>query len=142
MKSHPNNITTPFGGLFSDPFEVPESRSGHSLYLGARYDFPNGATFLGAEYNYGSKYWFNFTHAADDLVLSKLATRGNVVEVYFIHELGNNVQFRIAGMDYKYKYSGSGWHLMTPKKLSEMPILAFPTYKDVFDLRMAMTVKF
>jgi hypothetical protein len=45
-------------------------------------------------------------------------------------------------MDYKYKYSGSGWHLMTPKKLNEMPILAFPTYKDVFDLRMAMTVKF
>jgi hypothetical protein len=55
IKSHPDNVTTPFGGLFADPFTVPESHSGTMYYLGARYTFPNGATMIGAEFNHGSE---------------------------------------------------------------------------------------
>ena len=28
-KSDPDNVTTPFGGLFSDPFERPDDEDGH-----------------------------------------------------------------------------------------------------------------
>ncbi|HEU4402594.1 MAG TPA: DUF3373 family protein, partial [Candidatus Polarisedimenticolia bacterium] len=130
MKSHAENITTPFGGLFSDPFEAPRDHSASSLYAGARWDLLKGKSQVGVEYNHGSKYWFNFTHAADDLVLSKLATRGEVWEIYYNQALGPKVQFRLSALDYRYEYSGSGWHLGAPKRLDDMPILGFPTYKD------------
>jgi Protein of unknown function (DUF3373) len=142
MKSHADDVTTPFGGLFSDPFETPQDRSGSSVYAGARYEFPNQKSQIGVEYNHGSKYWFNFTHAADDLVLSKLATRGSVWEVYYNQAIGSKAQFRLSALDYRYDYSGSGWHLGAPKDLDETPILGFPTYKKVLNIRAAMTVKF
>lgn len=59
--------------------------SGYSAYVGLRYDLPSG-TKLGAEYNYGSKYWMPFDPAADDMWTSKLGTRGNVYETYIIQE--------------------------------------------------------
>lgn len=140
--THPDNVTTPFGGLMSDPFSTPESQTGGSFYGGARYDLSNSKTQIGGEYNYGSKYWFNFTHAADDIVLSKLATRGHVFEAYLNHQFTKNIMLRIAGLNYWYEYSGSGWHLGEPKSLDEMSVLGFPTYKDVFNLRTALYVKF
>ena len=140
--THPENVTTPFGGLMSDPFSVPESHSGGSFYGGIRYDFPGNKAQIGGEYNYGSKYWFNFTAAADDMVLSKLATRGSVFEGYLNYQLNKHLQLRVAGINYWYKYSGSGWHLGEPKELDTMPVLGFPTYQNVFDLRTWVLVKF
>jgi hypothetical protein len=142
MWSSPENITTPFGGLFTDPFDVPTSHDAWSIYTGLRYDFSDGNTQIGGEYNYGSKYWFNFTQAADDIVLSKLATRGSVFEAYFNRQFGKYTQLRVSGLQYWYDYSGSGWHLGAPKKLDAMPVLGFPTYQDAFDLRIAALVKF
>jgi hypothetical protein len=140
MWSHPQNITTPFGGLLADPFSTPESHDAWSVYAGVRYDF--GTTQLGGEFNRGSKYWFNFTHAADEILLSKLATRGNVYELYVNQQIGKYGQLRIAGLQYDYEYSGSGWHLGEPKKLDDTPMLGFPTYKDMFNLRVAFGVRF
>jgi hypothetical protein len=140
MWSHPQNTTTPFGGLLSDPFSTPESHDAWSVYTGVRYDF--GKTQLGGEFNRGSKYWFNFTHAADEILLSKLATRGNVIEVYLNQQIGQYGQLRISGLQYDYEYSGSGWHLGEPKKLDDIAMLGFPTYKDMFNLRVAFGVRF
>lgn len=142
MQTHPDNVTTPFGGLLSDPYSVPEEHSAWSFYAGLRYDLPNGKTQVGAEYNYGSQYWFNFTHAADDIVLSKLATRGNVVEGYLNHQIAKPASLRLSVLRYVYDYSGSGWHLGEPKPLDSMPVLGFPTYSDFWDARLAMTVRF
>ncbi|MDQ7006873.1 MAG: DUF3373 family protein [Acidobacteriota bacterium] len=142
VSSDPKNVTTPFGGLFSDPFETPQSHSGSSVYAGFRWDLPNGSTQLGVEYNHGSKYWFNFTHAADDIVLSKLATRGDVWEFYWNQELASRARLRLSVLDYKYDYSGSGWHVGAPKDLSATPILGFPTYDDVLNVRLALTIKY
>lgn len=142
MKTHPDNVTTPFGGLLSDPFSTPASQSAWSAYAGLRYDLPDGRTQVGAEYNHGSRYWFNFTHAADDIVLSKLATRGDVWEGYFNHQIAKPAQLRFSVLRYQYDWSGSGWHLGEPKPLDQPSILGFPTYKDVWDARLAMTVKF
>lgn len=141
-KTNPENVTTPFGGLLTDPFAVPESHTGYSFYGGLRYDLNNNKTQIGGEYNYGSKYWFNFTHAADDIILSKLATRGSVFEAYVNHQFNRFVQLRVSGIQYWYKYSGSGWHVGEPKDLDTMPVLGFPTYKDIFNLRTSMLVKF
>ena len=82
VKSHPDNVTTPFGGLFADPFETPKSHSGTMYYLGARYNFNNDNTMIGLEYNHGSEYWFNFTPAQDDIIGAKTNTRGDVFEAY------------------------------------------------------------
>ncbi|MBZ5630504.1 MAG: DUF3373 domain-containing protein, partial [Acidobacteriia bacterium] len=65
----PNGVTTPFGGLGSDPFDVPVNHEGHMIYAGLRYSFPqnDGKTKVGFEFNQGSKYWFNFANAEDDI---------------------------------------------------------------------------
>ncbi len=150
MTSDPDEtVTTPFGGLFSDPLlDTPESRDAWSAYAGIRFNATD-SDMLGLEYNHGSKYWFNFTQAADDLVGSKLATRGDVIEAYWLHEFKEGfgrarLKFRLGAMHYSYNYTGSGWQLGAPKKIDDlMPVMsAFPTYSDALDIRAAITAKF
>jgi hypothetical protein len=124
----PENVTTPFGGLMSDPFEVPEDQDGYMVYTGLRYNFDNNKTRLGFEYNYGSKYWFNFASAEDDIIMPKTQTRGHVFEIYATHRIHKHFIFKADYIDYNFIYSGTGWHLGAPKKLDEMPLLGFPTY--------------
>ena len=143
-----SGVTTPFGGLMSDPFEDPKSQDGWSVYAGVR--FPAGdKDMIGFEFNHGSKYWFNFTAAADDLLGSKLATRGNVYDLYWLHEWAEGfgrakAKLMLGVQYYDFDYSGSGWHVGAPKKLDgpNTPILAFPTYSDAWDVRLALSVKF
>ncbi|MEW6338679.1 MAG: DUF3373 family protein [Acidobacteriota bacterium] len=142
VKSHPNGVTTPFGGLFSDPFQTPEEHSGTMYYLGARFGFNEGNTMVGAEYNHGSEYWFNFTPAQDDIIAPKTNTRGSVYELYLIHKIRNRFLVRVGYIDYDYDYSGSGWHIGAPKKLDARPVLGFPTYDSAKKVSLSMTVKF
>ena len=142
MNSDPKNVTTPFGGLFSDPFETPHSQSGDMIYVGARYDFNGGDDMLGVEYNHGSKYWFNFTPAQDDIIAPKTNTRGDVWETYFIHKVARKFLLKLDYINYDYKYSGSGWHIGTPKKLDSNPILGFPTYKSADMWTLSMIARF
>lgn len=141
-KSHPNAVTTPFGGLFSDPFETPKSQTGHMYYVGAVYNFNDDKTALGIEYNHGSEYWFNFTPAQDDLIGAKTATRGDVFEVYLLHDINKRFQFKLDYIDYSYDYSGSGWHMGAPKELDNTPILGFPTYDSATMIKLGLVAKF
>lgn len=140
MWTRPENVTTPFGGLLTDPFDTPTGHDAWSVYAGLRYDL--GKTQIGGEFNHGSQYWFNFTASADEILLSKLSTRGNVYEVYVNQQVGKYGHLRVSGLQYDYEYSGSGWHVGAPKKLSATPMLGFPTYKDMFNLRVAFGVRF
>jgi TolA-binding protein len=142
MTTHPENVTTPFGGLLTDPFSTPESHDAWSVYTGARFDVPNGKTQIGGEYNYGSKYWFNFTQSGDEIMLSKLATRGNVYEAYLNQQVGKSMQLRVSAIDYHYNYSGSGWHVGEPKPLDQPSLLGFPTFRHLLNVRGAFTVRF
>jgi len=142
VKSHPDNVTTPFGGMFADPFSTPESHSGTMYYVGARYTLPNAKTMIGAEYNHGSEYWFNFTPAQDDIIAPKTNTRGSVYELYVIHQIRNRFSFRLGYISYDYEYSGSGWHIGAPKKLDASPVLGFPTYDSADMITGSFTVKF
>lgn len=139
----PNGITTPFGGLGSDPFEVPQDHNGYMLYVGARYSFRNeDRTKLGFEFNHGSKYWFNFAQAEDDIIAPKTNTRGDVFETYLTHRISSRFIVKADYIYYNYNYSGSGWHIGAPKRLDSSPILGFPTYKKAQMFTVSTIVRF
>ncbi|MBF0557865.1 MAG: DUF3373 domain-containing protein [Nitrospirae bacterium] len=102
-------------------------RTGSAIYLGARYDIKSSGTKIGAEFNHGSKYWMAFTPAADDLWTSKLAARGNVYELYLIQQLNKkpiakrgDAFVRLGFQHYDYQYTGSGFWLGAPQKISDL----------------------
>ena len=140
----PNGITTPFGGMMSDPFENPTNHEGHMLYMGVRYSIPkgDGRTKIGFEFNQGSKYWFNFAQAEDDIVAPKSNTRGEVYETYLTHRINDHFIFKADFIRYNYTYSGSGWHLGAPKALDSTPLLGFPTYDTANMFTAGITARF
>jgi hypothetical protein len=142
--SSPENVTTPFGGLFSDPFEVPDDEDGHMYYAGVRYNFAEGRTKIGAEFNHGSKYWFNFALAEDDFLAPKTSVRGDVWELYVTHRIRDSFVLKLDYIDYSYDYSGSGWLLGSPKDLSDNPppVLGFPTYDDASKWMLSFSARF
>ncbi len=141
--TRPNGKTTPFGGLMSDPFETPVNQQGYMVLAGLRFNFPNDErTKLGFEFNHGSKYWFNFAQASDDIIAPKTNTRGNVVETYLTHRINNRFIFKADFIKYLYDYSGSGWHVGAPKALDSQPILGFPTYSGATMFSLGLTARF
>ncbi len=141
--TRPNGVTTPFGGLMSDPFETPVNRSGYMFLGGIRYNFPNDErTKVGFEFNHGSQYWFNFAQASDDIIAPKTDTRGNVYEAYLTHRINSRFIFKADFIRYNYDYSGSGWHLGAPKSLDSNPTLGFPTYNRATMVSLGMTTRF
>ncbi|MDY0328411.1 MAG: DUF3373 family protein, partial [Arcobacteraceae bacterium] len=113
-KGKPNNKTVEIDmtgdGLKDYDFGLING-SGNSYWLGARYDVGFGK--IGLEYNHGSKNWFSMTGGSLD-PLNKLATRGNVTDIYFIKNIDRNAHVKVGYMDMDYKYSGSGMHIGTP----------------------------
>lgn len=104
-------------GLLSANGDLKE-RDGYSIYTGAVFPMPLDAR-LGIEYNWGSKYWLNFTGAEDSLVGSKLAARGHVYEAYYHQPIfGQNFFLTLGGQYYDYEYTGSGNPLGKPVKIS------------------------
>jgi hypothetical protein len=112
-------IPQPDGTMLPNPEWRPntDTEDGYSIYAGIRYDMPDIGLKLGAEYNYGSEYWVAFTPGHDDLYLSKLATRGQVAEVYMIYDLptGEAVSkyaktfIRLGYQHYWFDYTGVDW---------------------------------
>ncbi len=60
------------------------SERGYSIYTGVQVPGFMQGQRLGLEYNHGSKYWRSFTYGEDTLIGSKLATRGDAYEIYYI----------------------------------------------------------
>lgn len=141
---NPNGLTTAFGGLGSDPFETPTSRNGYMVYAGLRYSLPqnDGRTKFGFEFNHGSKYWFNFAHAEDDIIAPKTSARGDVFETYFTHRITPRFIFKADYQRFNYIWSGSGWHLGAPKRLDSTPLLGFPGYDKANMLSVGLTARF
>lgn len=142
MESDPYNVTTPFGGLFCDPYQTPENHHGSMAYVGARYSLPNERTKIGAEFNHGTKYWFNFANAADDIIAPKTNTRGDVWEFYVTHRIAPKFLVKLDYINYAYDFSGSGWHVGAPKALDETPVLGYPTYSRAGKLALSFMTRF
>ncbi|WP_461833567.1 DUF3373 family protein [Desulfothermus sp.] len=120
-------------------------RDGWGFYGGVRYNLMDYGLKLGFEYNYGSKYWFPFTGAEDNLVASKIATRGHVFEPYFIKSLINDHFFIKAGAQfYKYEYSGSGNPLGEPVDVDDITGMdaLFPVIKYMQQYYLSVVYKF
>lgn len=141
-RSKADNVTTPFGGLFCDPFETPQDQDGSMVYAGLRYSLPNEKTKVGAEYNHGSEYWFNFALAEDDIIAPKTSTRGDVWEVYVTHRIAPRFVWKLDWIRYDWEYSGSGWLLGAPRELDKQPILGFPTYDTADKLALSVMARF
>lgn len=142
--TRPNGETSPFGGLMSDPFETPENHDGWMVLVGGRFSLPanDGKTKFGFEFNHGSKYWFNFAQAEDDLLAPKTSARGDVYEVYWTQRLTNRFIFKADYQRYDNVWSGSGWHVGAPKKLDSVPVLGFPTFDEANVFSLGITARF
>ena len=130
-------------GLLSSYGDL-RSREGYSIYAGAIIPAPLGGR-LGFEYNWGSKYWFNFTGAEDALVGSKLAVRGEVYEAYYHMPIsGRNFFFTLGCRLYDYEYTGSGNPLGQPVEISKATSLdaLFPVVDEAWDAYMSFTFRF
>ncbi len=140
----PNGLTTPFGGLMSDPFETPTNHDGQMYYVGVRYSIPqdDGRTKVGVEFNHGTEYWFNFAQAEDDIIAPKTDTRGNVYEAYLTHRIHDHFLVKGSFINYDYAWSGSGWQVGAPKRLNSTPILGFPTYDTARMLTLGLVAEF
>ncbi|MFA6010097.1 MAG: DUF3373 family protein [Desulfobacteraceae bacterium] len=123
---------------------VLESHSGYSFYTGCQIPMP-GKGKLGLEYNWGSKYWFNFTGAEDSLAGSKLAARGQVFEAYYHQPVVEDHFFlTLGGRYYDYDYTGSGNPLGAPVKITEVMSTdaLFPVTDKVWDIYLSANMKF
>ena len=113
------------------------------VLAGLRYNFPNDErTKLGFEYNHGSRYWFNFAQAADDIIAPKSNTRGHVVESYLTHRISDRFIVKADFIKYLYDFSGSGWHVGSPKALDSNPVLGFPTYSGSTKFSVGLISRF
>ena len=104
--------------------------SGYSLYIGGKYDYSSVLSF-GAEYNYGSKYWFSATQGAEDM-FNKLATRGSVGEAYAIWNYYQNLSAKFGYMYSKENYTGSGWHFGEPVRKDATQSVGYISLKAKF----------
>ena len=100
--------------------------NGSAFHIGARYDF-NNSFKLGYEFNHGSKNWFSFTSGSSDL-LNKLATRGDVNDIYAIYQIDLNQFIRLGYTMIDYDYTGSGWHIGTSMKTDDYVNRAYGVY--------------
>jgi hypothetical protein len=114
--------------LLGSWWDQPADHSGYNVHVGVRYDINDRGLKLGAEYNHGSKYWIAMTPGHDDMYVSKLATRGDVYEVYGIYDIpgGEAVSkygkawMRLGFQHYEYDYTGSGFWLGAPQDIDEL----------------------
>ncbi|NTV12438.1 MAG: DUF3373 domain-containing protein [Desulfobulbaceae bacterium] len=114
--------------LLGSWWEEPKDHDGYSVLVGMRYDLDSLGLKLGAEYNWGSEYWISFTPGHDDLYASKLATRGNVYELYTVYDIPagaaiskfSKAFIRLGYQHYDYKYTGSGFWLGAPQKIDDL----------------------
>jgi hypothetical protein len=140
----PNGLTTPFGGMGANPFDVPANHNGFMFYGGARYNVArnDGRTKIGVEFNDGSKYWFNFAQAEDDIFAPKTSARGQVYETYLTHRITPHFILKVDYQRFHYTWSGSGWDVGAPERLSDSPLLGFPTYDRGSMMTVGMTARF
>jgi hypothetical protein len=124
--------------------ENSQNHDGYGLYAGVQIPAPLGK--LGLEYNYGSKYWTPFTQAQDDMLGSKLATRGHVGEAYYIFDINPNMFIKVGGLYYDYKFTNSGSPVGKPQKVDDVldgtAYSMLPVADNAWDGYASLTVKF
>jgi len=65
-----------------------------------------------------------------------------VYETHLAHRINDHFIFKAEYICYHYTWSGSGWHLGTPKPLDSTPLLGFPTYDTANMVTMGLVARF
>ena len=95
---------------------------------------------------FGSKYWTPFTQAQDDVAGSKLATRGDAAEAYYIFDVNPRMFIKVGGIYYNYKYTGSGAPVGKPQDIDDVKAgtaySMLPAVDEVVNGYASLTVKF
>ena len=124
--------------------EDDDNNEGYGVYVGIRVPAPMGK--FGLEYNYGSKYWTPFTQNQDDLLGSKLSTRGQVGEAYYIFDINPHCFIKVGGLYYDFEYSGSGSPVGKPVKIDDMEdgdaYSLLPAISSAWDAYAKITMQF
>ncbi len=108
-KGSSNGKTVNYGPMTSNQNVGLVDGSASAYHVGLRYDFAK-AFKLGYEFNHGDENWFSFTQGSED-PMNKMATRGDVHDLYAIYQMDMNQYLRIGYTDIQYDYTGSGWHI-------------------------------
>jgi len=143
-KSDPNGQVSAygFGGLLGNP---DSSESGSAWYAGIQIPLQFADASIGVEYNHGDEHWWSYTPAADD-VSNKLATRGDVLEIYMNYNVDKHLMLQAGYVAYDYDYAFSGWHIAPADldyfELSENPGMPYPFPDKVDNFYVSATVRF
>lgn len=155
----PNGRAGMFGGMVSDAvYDInmatgemtivgatnDDPEDGYGVYAGVQVPAPLGK--FGLEYNYGSEFWTPFTQGQDDVMGSKLATRGHAGEAYYIFDINPNMFIKVGGIYYDYEYTGSGSPVGKPQKVDDVingtAYSMLPVVDKAWDGYASLTVKF
>ncbi|TQR60648.1 DUF3373 family protein [Campylobacter troglodytis] len=85
-------------------FNEKNAWAGH---IGLRYDFSQFFK-LGAEYFYGSRYWYTMSRSSINDPLNLRATRGHAYDVYVISQIDRNQFFRLSYTRIQNKWTNRG----------------------------------
>ncbi len=145
-------------GMFNNPVSGPNTggENGYSLYTGIRYDIDEAGLKFGIEYNHGSQYWLAMSPGHDDIYASKLATRGDVWEIYTIWDIpgGERISqyastfLRLGWQHYAYDYTGSGdWNLLpldidSAATIQMLQMMGMDSIKDADQIYLAFEAYF
>lgn len=100
-----------------------EEKTGTSYWVGTQVPVSALGGKLGVEYNHGSEYWRPFTYGEDTMIGSKLAARGDAIEVYYTQPLAKGLSAQVRWTKIDYDYTGSQGFFGaggTPVKISDL----------------------
>ena len=120
--------------------------TGTSYWLGAQWPclLADDAK-VGVEYNHGSKYWRPFTYGEDTLVGSKLAVRGDAMEVYWSKELMKSFTMQVRYTKINYDYTGSQGFFGAsgaPMTMDEARNMGMDPIEEAQDIRLTLRYRF
>jgi len=123
-----------------------DDETGTSYWLGAQWPclLVDDAK-VGVEYNHGSKYWRPFTYGEDTLVGSKLAARGDAMEVYWSKELMNSFTMQVRYTKINYDYTGSQGFFGAsgaPMTMTEAKNMGMDPIEEAQDIRLTLRYRF
>ena len=99
----------------TDPFESEamlgsmDRETGTSYWFGTYLPVGEEASYgtLGLEYNHGDKYWRPFTYAEDTMIGSKIAARGDAIELNYTYQFTRALSLQARYVNIDYDYTGS-----------------------------------
>jgi hypothetical protein len=124
----------------------PDKEDGYSYWVGINFPGFMEDDSFGIEYNHGSKYWRSFTYGEDTVIGSKLATRGDAIEVYYNLPLVDDAwvaQIRYTQIDYDYTGSnGFFGSASAPYSMAEAQGMGMNPVKEARDIRLLLRYKY